>query len=165
VGIIGKTRLKVDTSGLKKFEKQLNQLSNTQMQRFTEQMIKELAEIELAKIIDKTPVGVYDQPVYFVTKDKKEVSFTPKTGKQGGTLRLNWAIGEVTKQGNIYEIEITNSTDYASYVEFGHRTPNHAGWVDGRFMMTISEQELEAQGPAIIERRLTDFMKGALNGK
>lgn len=162
---MGKTRLKIDTSGLKEFEMQLRQLSNEQMQQFTEQMVKELAEIEFAKIIDKTPVGVYDQPVYFVTKDKKEVSFTPKTGKQGGTLRRNWAIGEVTKKGDIYEIEITNSTEYASYVEYGHRTADHAGWVDGRFMMTISEQEMEAQGPAIIERRLTDFMKGALNGK
>lgn len=146
---MAKTRLKIDTSGLKEFEKQLNQLSNTQMQQFTEQMVKELAEIEFAKIIDKTPVGAYPA----------------SSGKQGGTLRRNWSIGEVAKKGEGYEIVITNNTEYASYVEYGHRTANHAGWVDGRFMMTITEQEMESQGPAIINRRLTAFLKEVLGGK
>lgn len=146
---MGKTRLKVDTSGLKEFEKQLNQLSNTQMQQFTEQMVKELAEIEFAKIIERTPVGAYPAG----------------SGKQGGTLRRNWSIGEVVRKGEGYEIVITNNTEYASYVEFGHRTVNHAGWVDGRFMMTISEQEMESQGPTIINRRLTAFLKEVLGGK
>lgn len=143
------TRLKVDASGLKEFEQQLKQLDAGAMQRFTEQMVKELAEIAFSKIIDKTPVGEY--PV--------------SSGKQGGTLRRNWAIGEVVKKGDLYEVEITNSTDYASYVEYGHRKVNSTGWVPGRFMMTISEKELELQGPAIIDRRLTVFLKEALNGK
>jgi hypothetical protein len=143
------TRLKVDASSLKEFEQQLKQLDAGAMQRFTEQMVKELAEIAFTKIIDKTPVGEYPA----------------SSGKQGGTLRRNWSVGEVIKKGDLYEVEIINSTDYASYVEFGHRTVNHAGWVPGRFMMTISEKELEAQGPAIIDRRLTAFLKEALNGK
>lgn len=156
---------KVDISSLKEFEKQIKQLQEEDMQRFNEQIVKELAEIMFAKIIERTPVGVYDKPVYFVTKKGKEVSFTPHTGKQGGTLRRGWNIDKVIKKGNLYEIEITNSVDYASYVEHGHRTVNHAGWVDGRFMMTISEQELEAQGPAIIDRRLTAFLREVLDGK
>ena len=28
-------------------------------------------------------------------------------------------------------------------LKFGHRTRNHKGWVQGRFMLTISEQELK----------------------
>lgn len=159
------TRLKVDASGLKEFQQKLNQLKESDMQRFTEQMVKELAEIAFTKIIDKTPVGEYDQLVQFTTKDKKEVTFTPHTGKQGGTLRRGWDIGGVTKKGDLYEVEITNSVDYASYVEYGHRMVNNAGWVGGRFMMTISEKELDQQGPAIIDRRLTDFLKGVLDGK
>lgn len=158
------TRLKVDTSGLKEFEQKIKQLKESDMQRFTEQMVGELAEIAFAKIVKRTPVGIYDQPVQFVTQDGKEVSFTPATGKQGGTLKRNWNLGAVLKKGDVYEIEITNSTGYASYVEYGHRTVNHAGWVPGQFMMTISEKELEAQGPAIIERRLKAFLEGALNG-
>lgn len=51
-------------------------------------------------------------------------------------------------------IEITNPTEYASYVEFGHRTKNHKGWVRGKFMLTISEQEIQEAAPAILERKL-----------
>jgi len=164
VGIVA-TRLKVDTSGLKEFEQQLKQVTESDMQRFTEQLVAELAGIALAKIIERTPVGEYDQLVEFTTKDKKMVSFTPHTGKQGGTLRRNWTVGVVTRKGDLYEVEIVNNTDYASYVEYGHRTVNHAGWVEGKFMMTITEQDLESIGPAIIERRLTAFLKGVLDGK
>ena len=143
------SRLKVDASGLKEFEQQLKKLDEGAIQQFNEQMVRELAQIVFAKIIERTPVGEYPAG----------------SGKLGGTLIRNWVIGEVIKNGNLYEIEITNSTDYASYVEYGHRTVNHAGWVDGRFMMTISEQELESQGPAIINRRLTAFLKEVLDGK
>lgn len=143
------SRLKVDVSELKEFEQQLKQLDEGAIQQFTEQMVRELAQIVFAKIIERTPVGEYPAG----------------SGKLGGTLIRNWVIGEVIKNGNLYEIEITNSTDYASYVEYGHRTVNHAGWVDGRFMMTISEQELESQGPAIINRRLTAFLKEVLDGE
>lgn len=56
--------------------------------------------------------------------------------------------------GNTYVIEIVNPVEYASYVEFGHRTRDHKGWVQGRFMLTISEQEIERDAPKILERKL-----------
>lgn len=57
-----------------------------------------------------------------------------------------------------YVIEIINPVEYASYVEFGHRTANHKGWVNGRFMLTISEQEIQQAAPAIIEKKLMKQM-------
>ncbi|WP_313132638.1 HK97 gp10 family phage protein [Anaerocolumna sp.] len=183
-------RLKVDVSGLKEFEKQLKQLQEEDMQQFNEQMVKELAAIALSKLIGKTPVGTYDKPVQFTTKDGKEVSFTPHTGKQGGTLRRGWTSSKeseaatgtgdgkdkikehidllkVKKVGEIYEIEITNPVNYASWVDTGHRIylKDKIGWVDGNFMVKITEEEMESQGPAIIERRLKAFLKEALDGK
>lgn len=50
------------------------------------------------------------------------------------------------------------------YIEFGHRTSNHQGWVNGRFMMTISAAELEQQAPAILQRKLFKMLKEAFNG-
>ncbi len=44
------------------------------------------------------------------------------------------------------------------YVEYGHRTRNHKGWVEGKFMLTISEKELKAQLPKIIERKLIELL-------
>ncbi|BFH65071.1 hypothetical protein PAJ34TS1_56630 [Paenibacillus azoreducens] len=40
------------------------------------------------------------------------------------------------------EIEVFNPVYYSSYVEHGHYTPGDQGWVEDKFMMTISVQEL-----------------------
>ena len=60
------------------------------------------------------------------------------SSKMGGTLRRGWTVGTVIKSGKQYNIEVINSVEYASYVEFGHRTRNHKGWVPGQYMLTIS---------------------------
>ena len=71
----------------------------------------------------------------------------------------------VKHTGNIYTIEIVNPVEYASYVEFGHRQESgrfvpaigkrlKEGWVEGKFMLTISEQEIERDAPKILENKL-----------
>lgn len=71
----------------------------------------------------------------------------------------------VTKIGDTYRIDVINPVSYASYVEFGHRqTPGRyvpalgkslkAGWAEGRYFLTVSEQQLRQQAPGIIERKL-----------
>ena len=124
--------------------------SDEQLYLFIESCAKELAARLLAKVVKRTPVGRYPK----------------RSGKKGGTLRRGWTGGETQKAkdyaqslrvnhfGDTYVIEIVNPTEYASYVEFGHRTRSHAGWVQGKFMMTISEQELETAAPAILERKI-----------
>lgn len=54
--------------------------------------------------------------------------------------------------------------EYASYVEFGHRTPGGKGWVPGRFMMTVSASELEGMAPALLQRKLNAYLKEAFDG-
>ena len=44
------------------------------------------------------------------------------------------------------------------YVEFGHRTKNHKGWVEGKFMMTISEQEIQTIAPKVLENKLKKLL-------
>ncbi|MDQ0492768.1 hypothetical protein QOZ95_000918 [Paenibacillus brasilensis] len=48
------------------------------------------------------------------------------------------------------------------YVEYGHRTRLHTGWVEGRFMLTISERELERELPALMDSKLKRFMEDHL---
>jgi hypothetical protein len=60
----------------------------------------------------------------------------------------------------MYTITLTNETEYASYVEFGHRTRNHKGWVKGQFMLTISEEELKRDAPKVLERKLKKMLEG-----
>lgn len=97
------------------------------------------------------------------------------SGYKGGTLREGWTVTEIRKNGGTYEIEVINPTEYASHVEFGHRQKRgryvpalgkalSANWVKGRFMLTISEQELEAMAPRILQKKLQTFLEGVING-
>ncbi|MCX7715041.1 MAG: HK97 gp10 family phage protein [Clostridia bacterium] len=170
---------------LEKFQRNLEKLSDENTRIFCEKCAKELAARLLAKVIKRTPTGVYDKPVKFITKEGKQVSFTPHTGKSGGTLRRGWTAKTeaeaesgtgngtdaatyanslaIRKVGNEYQVEIINPIHYASYVEFGHRTANHKGWVQGKFMLTISEQELDAQAPKILENKLKKYLEECFN--
>ena len=105
------------------------------------------------------------------------------TGKMGGTLRRGWTArteGEaaggqghptadqakayaealpISKQGATYVVEVINPVHYASYVEFGHRTPGGRGWVAGQYFLTLSEQDLRALAPALIEKKLEALLR------
>ena len=140
------THIKVNMKGLQKFQQNLNKLNTAQTQQFTEAALKELAARLLRKVKFRTPVGQYPSG----------------SGKTGGTLRREWTVGEVRKTGGTYTIEIINPVEYAPYVEFGHRTANHQGWVEGKFMLTISEAELQADVPGILQRKLDKFVKDTL---
>jgi hypothetical protein len=141
--------------GLEELQKELESLESPEA--FIEGCAKELAARLLAKVIKRTPVGQYPSG----------------TGKVGGTLRRGWTGGQkggasyaaslpITHVGNTYVVEITNPVEYASYVEFGHQTANHKGWVEGKFMMTESEQELEQITPAVLEAKIKRYLSGCL---
>ena len=157
-----------DFSQLKAFTDGLQRLKADDMDEFCRQCTKELAARLLAKVIKRTPVGDYEST----------------TGQSGGTLRRGWTArseGEaesggrsnakqyadslqINKVGNTYQVEIINPVHYASYVEFGHRTRGGKGWVNGRFMLTISEQELDTQAPAILERKIAQKLMEVFGG-
>ena len=118
-------------------------------------------------------------------KHKKGEKYTRRvntSGKTGGTLRRGWTAKiheeaaegkgsgqknvleyvngvEVRHVGNTYDIQITNPVEYASYVEYGHRTRDGKGWVTGRFMLTISENEVRSIAPQILEKRMMAMLK------
>lgn len=143
---------KFDFSGFEKIQHNLK-LNQEQVDMFVNACAKELAA-RLAKVIKRTPV-------------RKAENCPP--GVKGGTLRRGWTAEQnqsavtyiqsltVHHFGDAYVIEIVNPVEYASYVEFGHRKRN-GEWVNGRFMLTISEQEIQTAAPAIIEKKLMKQM-------
>jgi hypothetical protein len=155
-----------DIAQLKQFQTKMNKLKPSDIDAFIEECAKELATRLLAKVIKRTPVGQYQGG----------------SGKIGGTLRRGWTAKTeaeaqsgsgssakqyvqsltVNKVGDVYEIEIVNPVHYSPYVEYGHRTRNHKGWVKGKFMLTISEQELDAQSPKILENKLVKYLGGII---
>lgn len=151
-------------AGIKKLQNQLNQLQQGDVEAFIDACAKELAARLLAKVIKRTPVGQYPK----------------SSGKKGGTLRRGWTSKtyeeaqsgsgkganakayadslEIQHKGNLLIIEIVNPVEYSSYVEYGHRTANHNGWVQGRFMLTISEQEVQNIAPKVLESKIKKFL-------
>lgn len=151
---------------MKKLQKQLNKIQEGNVEAFIEACAKELAARLLAKVIKRTPVREYPK----------------SSGKKGGTLLRGWtsktheeAVGgsgkgsisagkayadtlTINHFGNTLVIEIVNPVEYASYVEYGHRTPDHKGWVQGRFMLTISEQEIQEIAPKVLEAKIKKFL-------
>lgn len=129
---------------------------------------------ELRKLRDE--LEKLQEPEEFMKDCAKELAarllwmVVQRTPADTGTLRRAWTAGtssegyansiQVNHSGNVYEIAITNPMEYASYVEYGHRTPNHKGWVPGKFMMKISEEELERIAPAILEQRIYRYFGG-----
>lgn len=132
-----------DARELRKLRDELEKLQEPE--EFMKDCAKELAARFLRMVVQRTPADT-------------------------GTLRRAWTAGtssegyansvQVNHSGNVYEIAITNPKEYASYVEYGHRTPNHKGWVPGKFMMKISEEELERIAPAILEQRIYRYFGG-----
>lgn len=143
---------KFEYKEFKEFNDKMKKLSEKEIDLFISACAKELAARLLAKVIKRTPVGQYPSG----------------SGKVGGTLRRGWTAGKsasayvdtltIKHTGNEYVIEITNPVEYASYVENGHRTRDHKGWVTGKFMLAISEQEIQTATPAILERKIEKML-------
>lgn len=97
-------------------------------------------------------------------------------GYTGGTLRRGWTSSIPAKKSNGWEIEIINNVFYASYVEYGHRqTPGRyvpalgkslkKGWVEGKFMLTMSVKDVERMAPALLEKRLQELIREAMDAE
>lgn len=111
------------------------------IERFIQDFLLEMAFRALRKIKKRTPVDT-------------------------GELRRNWKVGRVERRGTTYVVEIYNNTDYASFVEYGHRTGKDlTKWVEGRFMMTISMQEIERELPRYLEKRVTQLLNDIMRGR
>lgn len=86
----------------------------------------------------------------------------PRTPVDTGSLRNMWSVGEVKASGQNLEVELINSMEYSSFVEFGARNVN-GSWREGRFMLTISMDEVNRQMPARFDKAFKAYLqsKGA----
>ena len=103
----------MEIQGLTNFIRTLNNASNN----FDEEASKRLNNISqklIAKVKLKTPVD-------------------------SGVLRRSW---RVKSEGQLTRI-VYNNVKYGPMVEYGHRTRGGKSFVDGRYMLTKSVQEIE----------------------
>ena len=138
---------------------------------FYETLAKEMAARLLALATDRTPV--YEGPDH-----------------PGGTLKRGWTVSRIEKRGGSYQVTVTNPIEYASYVEYGHRTRKDrtwgsgarqpprseaeinalmkkraVGWHPGKYMLTLSERDLRSWIEAgNLEKRLQAYLEKAFDG-
>lgn len=169
---MSKSTVRMDYSQLTKLKKQLEKQCNAeQVDDFIQSCAKELAARLIAKTVKRTPVGDYSGDDYVDVNGRHHKGHYVE-GKVGGTLRRGWTSNknateyvnslDIQHTGDAYIITITNPVEYASYVEYGHRTANHRGWVEGNFMLTISENEINQAAPQILQKKLTSYLKGII---
>lgn len=165
----------VDFRQLQRLQKKMEKLERAGFEKFCEECAKEIAARMLAKVIKRTPVAdpsAWKTPVNgyvggtlrrgWTTKSEREAGLSVAFGGGAGVKAFAESLS-VRKSGNVYEVEIINPVKYASYVEYGHRTRNHKGWIKGKFMMTISADEVERQAPNVIEKKLMKFLGGVFD--
>lgn len=102
------------------------------------------------------------------TEEEAETGSSKNAKEWANSLNVN-------KVGDVYQVEVVNPVHYASYVEYGHRQePGRFvpaigkrlvnSWVEGAFMLTLSEKDLEEIAPKIIEMKIAKFLEGCFNG-
>lgn len=122
----------------------------------------------LQNIIDDFCIQVTQE----ISQDFVKAVIAKTPGGQTGALKNNW-VSNIIKEGNIYKIEVINPLKYAEFVEFGHRQqPGRyvkaigkrlkKSWVQGKFMLTITERDLQRNLDKIIREKVNAFIMEAL---
>lgn len=131
----------LDYSELKKFNDDLSIFGKIEFEQFLKSFLLEQANRVLAKTKKKTP-------------------------KDTGALRSAWELGPIEGSGTDIFVEIKNPMEYATDVEYGHRIVGHGssvgielGWVEGRFMLKTSIDEIMAKLPSRYQKEFHNFCK------
>ena len=89
-----------------------------------------------------------------------------RTPVDTGNLKSRWVFLNPKWSGDTLTVEVWNSAYYASFVEYGHAKPYKSGaqehsddWVEGYFMMTITEEEISRAIPKRWEKPFMTFLK------
>lgn len=126
----------LDMSGLDEFTKKLDRASRGQV-------VGDLLQEFLLELVYRLDAKV-----------------KPRTPVDQGYLRRMFRISSIKElPGGFYSIEYFNNTYYASFIENGHRTgKDKTGWVEGKFMLKISVQEIEREMQQFLDRKLEEAL-------
>lgn len=133
---------------------------NLQEETFIIDVMNRLGNLMIREVKMRTPVGQYDNSVFFA-RDGKLFVFEATGGRNrvGGELRRNWVLEGVQATGDGFIVTISNNTEYGPFVENGHRTVN-GGWVEGQFFLKITMEEIMSQLPKIVGPAYEEYLRG-----
>lgn len=90
-------------------------------------------------------------------------------------MRRSWDVGTLERGARVYQMAVTNSASYASFVNDGHRqTPGRFipilgkqlvnNFVKGKHITEIAQVYTESKAGGIIQRQTAELLKGLKNG-
>jgi hypothetical protein len=112
--------------------------------------------IELNKIAHQIQMKVASRVAQLAIRKVKKM-----TPVDTGDLRNNWKF-YVVKKGETFFIHVYNQLEYASFVENGHRivvAGQTVGWVEGKFMLKLTRDEMERIAPNMWKKELEKEMR------
>ena len=128
-------KIEMDTRG---FEKYRLVLGNAAVEAHIRAALSEAVAMALRQVKERTPVRT-------------------------GTLRREWKITDIVKEGDYWAVTLYNDTTYAPYVEYGHRTrlnkkTGERHWVEGQFMMKLSCDEVAKNMNHIVQKHVNAML-------
>ena len=125
----------MDTRG---FEKYRLVLGNATVEAHIRAALSEAVAMALRQVKERTPVRT-------------------------GTLRREWKITDIVKEGDYWAVTLYNDTKYAPYVEYGHRTrlnkkTGERHWVEGQFVMKLSCDEVAKNMNHIVQKHVNAML-------
>ena len=140
-----------------------------------EKAVLEMADYLIATVTPLTPVyapkEINGQTYHAYQKGRKRV---------GGDLRKHWADDnknlKVSRNRNAYTVEIVNNSEYALFVEEGHKqnvgqrfpvfvdgklrmATHKKAYVKGQHFLRKANSKLRKKAPSILEAHLSKFMR------
>lgn len=134
MGVVIMVLMKTDIKAIKKLNKQIKKISREDKKKLCKDIATETASVLLRRVKQKTPVDT-------------------------GNLRRNWSFkGQLLNRG--YEVTVFNQTEYAPYVEYGHRlkTRNGYKWTKGHYMLTKSQKETLDLYTKIVSKNVNNYL-------
>ncbi|MCF6515559.1 HK97 gp10 family phage protein [Lactobacillus sp. S2-2] len=114
----------------------LGDLDDKQLKQFANKLN---SETKANKLVHQVETKVNAISNYTIANTKK------RTPVDTGTLRRGWTKSKVQWSGRSVGFTISNNVEYASFLEYGHRTRGGNGWVSGRFMLRDTLADLDKQ--------------------
>ncbi|MEX0380464.1 HK97 gp10 family phage protein [Leuconostoc sp. MS02] len=115
-------------------------------------------------IVTEVEVALSKTAGMAVNKVKKK---TPVAKVSGGTLRRNWQASSTKYFGNTFMVDIYNDTEYAPFVENGHRIVRGGktvGYQPGVFMLRDAIQEVDRNWDKLVGKRFIKAIDNILGG-
>ncbi len=149
----------------------MGRFDDREFQQFLKQFQSQVEGEVYLKELEKAFRDVTAKTLRIVKKN------SPVGEVNGGRLRRSWGAGALRISHGNMEVEIFNNTEYAIYVEMGHRTrgasklsgkinklTGGSKWVKGQFFLKKSIEEVESVMSEVMEIAFERALEKMLEG-